>query len=158
MSEEMNRRVAKDTNMITRLSSRAIGRRAFTRLQLLIMFAIIVALDCAGLYALPGLMYPGGTSRTTIAEVRVQQLTYAVEVYKHNNDTFPATLEALAKVQPNGGAPLVTADQLLDPWGEPYGYDPAGPKNDGLRPDIWVDRPDGSIGNWPNVKGRRGTR
>jgi hypothetical protein len=41
------------------------------------------------------------------------------------------------------------ADKLVDPWRQPYGYDQAGAHNGGLKPDIWVNRPNRRIGNWP---------
>jgi hypothetical protein len=38
---------------------------------------------------------------------------------------------------------------LIDPWGKSFQYDPSGPKNQGLAPDIWTEAPDGSvIANW----------
>jgi hypothetical protein len=37
---------------------------------------------------------------------------------------------------------------LKDPWGESYGYDPAGPRNGGKHPDIWLELPGGPVGNW----------
>jgi hypothetical protein len=48
---------------------------------------------------------------------------------------------------------------LNDPWGNPYGYDPKGRKNDGKRPDIWAVTPDKTeIGNWPDQKKGYGRR
>jgi hypothetical protein len=42
---------------------------------------------------------------------------------------------------------------LKDPWGKPYSYDPAGPKNAGLKPDIWsAGGGKVLIGNWPAPK------
>ena len=41
------------------------------------------------------------------------------------------------------------ADAMHDPWQQPYGYDAAGTHNGGLLPDIWVNRPNHQIGNWP---------
>jgi hypothetical protein len=80
-------------------------------------------------------------------------LTEACDEYKVNNGDFPPSLAALAMPQPNGDPPLVEADRLVDPWRQPYGYDPAGARNGGRHADIWVNRPDGRvIGNWP---GRR---
>jgi hypothetical protein len=81
---------------------------------------------------------------------RLKTLTQACEMYHLNNDAWPPSLAALAKLQPDGKPPILAEKDLLDPWGKPYGYDPAGPKNNGQRPDIWVKLPDGSVaGNWP---------
>lgn len=93
-------------------------------------------------------------SKSRIARYQVHSLTRAAETYKQNNGAYPASLEALALPQPNGGLSIVLPDSLLDPWGQPYSYDAAGPNNDGLKPDIWCTRPDKDIGNWPANKRR----
>lgn len=87
--------------------------------------------------------------REMIARVQVEQLTSAVQTYKLNNSAYPVTLAFLAQPQPNGGPPLVQVDALFDPWGQGYNYNPAGPNNGGLKPDIWCQRRDKVIGNWP---------
>ena len=62
---------------------------------------------------------------------------------------FPMALNDLVE-----GIPpfLESKDALLDPWKQPFQYNPEGPKNGGLRPDIWTVTPDKEeIGNWPKV-------
>lgn len=135
--------------MVLRHSARAASRRAFTLLEVLIVVAIIVILAGVGVFAL---MPRYDEARERIARTQVLALTQAAEMYKLNNEDYPASLEQLAMPQPSGGVPLVTADKLLDPWGQPYGYNPAGPNNGSLKPDIWCNRPDKVIGNWPVLK------
>jgi hypothetical protein len=85
--------------------------------------------------------------------VDVQTLSRAVEAYKISNGEYPSGLDDLAKKQPGGGPALVEAGALKDPWGKPYSYDPAGPKNAGLKPDIWsAGGGKVLIGNWPAPK------
>jgi len=89
------------------------------------------------------------------ARLDVKALADAVAVYHLNNDgNFPQTLQELTQPQPNaGGKVIVAADALTDPWGKPYQYDPAGPKHNGEKPDVWTQAPDGTvIGNWPEKK------
>jgi hypothetical protein len=88
-------------------------------------------------------------SEDTAARGRVEFLSYVAELYKSRTGDYPRKLEALAERMPNGDKPLLPARALLDPWGNPYGYDPAGPKNRGVMPDIWVERSSRVIGNWP---------
>jgi hypothetical protein len=77
-------------------------------------------------------------------------VTQACEVYRRNNGVFPPDLEALAQPQPNGDGAILYEQALQDSWGRPWGYDPAGPRNGGARPDVWCNRPDGQVvGNWP---------
>lgn len=88
-------------------------------------------------------------------QAQLRTLTQACETYHLNNAAWPPSLDALAKKQPNGGAPIIEEKTLLDPWGKPYNYDPAGPKNNGLTADIWVKLPDGGVlGNWRGGAGQ----
>src|SRR5262245_43139568 len=135
--------------IVRRTVARAARRQAFTLLEVLVVVAIIVILAGVGVYAL---MPQLDVAKEKIAKAQVEGLTGAVQIYKLNNDDYPASLDLLAQQQPNGAAPLVTADKLHDPWGQPYGYNPAGPNNGGLKPDIWANRPDKQIGNWPAAK------
>jgi hypothetical protein len=82
-------------------------------------------------------------------QILLMRLMVACEEYHANNGRYPPTLAALAQQQPNGKPPLVEPDALKDPWGQPLGYDPAGPRNGGRCPDIWANRPGGKvIGNF----------
>lgn len=87
-------------------------------------------------------------SKEDKARIEVTNLTKAVEAYQKVKGNPPGKL-----------ADLVTAGYvdpkatLLDPWGNPYQYDPNGTKNGGRRPDIWAVNPDKKlIGNWPEEK------
>ncbi len=75
-------------------------------------------------------------------------LATACETYKLNNGDWPANLEALANNQPKGGRPIIQPALLAPKSAEKFKYDPKGLNNKGLRPDIWVDGPNGPIGNW----------
>jgi general secretion pathway protein G len=132
--------------MTVQRATRATARTAFTLLEILVVVAIIVVLaGIGGYYLLPRV----DEAKMKTAKLQVKALTEQCEIYKLNNDDFPQSLEALTTQQPNGGPPLIPADSLLDPWGQPYGYNMQGPNNGGLKPDIWVNRPTGQIGNWP---------
>jgi hypothetical protein len=53
-----------------------------------------------------------------------------------------------------GGPYLENADAIIDPWGQPYQYNPQGTNNNGTKPDIWTVAPNGDgkqIGNWPKL-------
>ena len=78
-------------------------------------------------------------------------LTHGCQAYCLKNDgRFPDNLAVLLEKNPNGGPYLESPDALIDPWGRPYQYDTNGPRNKGMRPDIWTVAPDGrTIGNWP---------
>lgn len=76
----------------------------------------------------------------------VRILTTAVETYRVRHDEFPEKLDDIAAYLEGG------KEALKDVWGQPYKYDPNGPKNGGKKPDIWSEGPPGQkqpIGNWP---------
>jgi hypothetical protein len=86
---------------------------------------------------------------TDVAEAQIKgPLTLACNAYYVRVGAYPPTLGALL-----GPPTLLDRDQLIDPWGRPYRYDPKGPKNNGMYPDIWTVTPDGiEIGNWPTAR------
>jgi general secretion pathway protein G len=83
-----------------------------------------------------------------LAKAGAKTLTIGVKSYQLRYESYPARLDQL--VQPPDGGPFVLPGALLDPWGRPFQYDPAGPRNHGKQPDIWTVTPKGEvIGNWP---------
>ncbi len=116
-----------------------------------LMFILVlgVALTCAYFLSRP----MDGDSKTDGARTMIKTLTNACDVYSLKRGRYPNKVEDLLKKDELGASYVRGADFLVDPWGRPYQYDPAGPRNNGLAPDIWTVAPDGTeIGNWP--KGR----
>jgi hypothetical protein len=95
-------------------------------------------------------------AKRDVARADVEALTRAAQAYKVQHGDYPPSLKALTEPQPDGGKPFLEKRSLLDPWGRPYQYDPAGEKNNGFRPDIWSLGPPGEvsavIGNWQRVE------
>ncbi len=90
-------------------------------------------------------------AKASTARAQIKHIDESVQIYKLERDEFPATLQELTR--PNNDQPaMLTSHDLIDPWKRPYKYDPAGPRNKGLQPDIWTDGPQGDgigrIGNW----------
>ena len=85
------------------------------------------------------------------AKSGVATLTLAMWSFKLKYGEVPNKLEELFK-PPDGGKPFVKKDDLVDPWGRPYEYDPKGPKHKGSKADIWSVGPRHKegviIGNW----------
>jgi hypothetical protein len=87
------------------------------------------------------------------AWVQARNLEKAVLTYKVKNGEYPPSLEVLAHPQPDGGAPLLKPEDIIDPWGKQYQYDPTGPNHKGEKPDIFTMALDGTkIGNWTDKK------
>jgi hypothetical protein len=90
-------------------------------------------------------------SQETRALIDVQSLSAQCETFKLNNGQYPSKIEELGQKQPGGGAALVPADRLRDPWGQLYRIDGAGTKNKRRRCDVWsIGHPIEKrvIGNW----------
>jgi general secretion pathway protein G len=121
-------------------------RRAFTLMEVLVVVAIIVMLAGVGGYYI---MQQYDNAKLSKAKMDVEGLSGLVEQYKLSNGEFPASIEALAMPQPNGGGPLSPPDKLKDPWGKPYQIDPSGTHNSGMKADVFTQAPNGQmIGNW----------
>lgn len=86
-------------------------------------------------------------------------LSQACKVYHRNNGEFPGQLRALIERDKAGIVYIDHPAALLDPWGNPYQYNPKGPNNRGDMPDIWTVAPDGTvIGNWSTLNQGRPAR
>jgi general secretion pathway protein G len=122
-------------------------RRGFTLLEILVVAAIIVVLaGVGGYYLLPQV----DVAKEKVAKAQVMgDLTTAVQSYKLNTGNYPASLEALTVQSENGDPPLLKHDAIISPFGAMYDYNPAGPNNGGMQPDISCTTPGGkTIGNW----------
>jgi general secretion pathway protein G len=113
-------------------------RRAFTLLEVLIVVAIIVMLAGVGGYYL---FQRYEEAKVGVARTDAKALAEQVEIYKLNNDgASPASIEALATTQPNGGAPLVPAEKVRDPWNQLYQID-----SSGLKARVFTTSPSGVV-------------
>jgi hypothetical protein len=84
-----------------------------------------------------------------VAKQKARDIAKACEMYATLNDgNLPPNLQALTQPQPSGKA-IIKSEDILDPWGKEYQYDPIGPNHQGARPDVWTTSPGGKqIGNW----------
>jgi len=90
------------------------------------------------------------------AKAIVLALDRAVQTYKLTTGDFPKNLEVLAESPGDGLKPFVEKAALKDGWGRPIQYDVKGPRNKGIKPDIWSLGPPEEkaalIGNWETKK------
>jgi len=91
--------------------------------------------------------------KAEIARIQAYNLEKSLRAYFVDHDSmYPKDLTDLTLKSDNGG-PYIDAEGLLDPWGKPYSFDPAGPRNGGKKPDVFTRSPEGKlIGNWPDQK------
>jgi hypothetical protein len=107
----------------------------------------------AGLAAIRRVVTDRAGGRADAAVCGVRGLSDAVASYELRHGRPPERLEQLL-ARSADVKPFIDAAALTDPWGRPYQYDPAGPKNAGVRPDVWSLGPPAGpakvIGNWPD--------
>jgi hypothetical protein len=80
----------------------------------------------------------------------VGRLEKAVGVFAKLYQTLPTTLQQLVESQ-NGDEPILEKRAIVDPWDQPYHYDPEMRHPDTGAPLIWSDGPPGKekpISNW----------
>jgi general secretion pathway protein G len=98
----------------------------YTLLELLVVMGILAILTAL---ATPQLMGYFGKAKTQSAQVQIQSIGTALELYYMENGSYPSQsvgLKALVE-QPReathwNGPYLKKAQNLLDPWGRPYQY------------------------------------
>ncbi len=133
---------------------------AFTLIELLVVVAIIAILAALALSALGYVQKKGARSR---AEAEVAALSAAIESYKVDYGTYPASNNLYLELTGQAGtgvrntnkvyfearSNMLSGRQIIDPWGNSYGYEPSSPTfNTGFF-DLWSTAgPDPNSNNW----------
>lgn len=121
-------------------------RTAFTLLEVLVVVAIIVMLAGVGGYYV---MQQYESAKVSKARIDCAGLSGLVEQYRLAHNQPPASIQALAETQPDGSPPLMGLEKAIDPWNKPYQLDPTGPRNNGMKADVFTITPRGiTVGNW----------
>jgi general secretion pathway protein G len=113
----------------SRISLRAQLERndaGYTLLELLVVMGILAILTA---FATPQLMGYFGKAKVQSAQLQIENINTALELYYMENGAYPsanAGLRALVEATPEAprwnGPYLKKAKNLLDPWGRPYQY------------------------------------
>jgi general secretion pathway protein G len=108
------------------LPKRRRNEAGYTLLELLVVMGILAVLTAI---ATPQLMGYFGKAKTQSAQVQIQNIGTALELYYMENGSYPSAgvgLKALVEAPPEAqhwnGPYLKKAQNLLDPWGRPYQY------------------------------------
>ncbi|WP_349630126.1 type II secretion system major pseudopilin GspG [Bradyrhizobium manausense] len=109
-----------------RRSKRRPGMAGYTLLELLVVMGILAALTAM---ATPQVMGYFGKAKTQSAQLQIENINTALEMYYVENGSYPSSsagLRALVEATPEAprwnGPYLKNAKTLLDPWGRPYQY------------------------------------
>jgi len=132
-------------------------RAGFTLIEVLLVLVILVIL---GTLAVGMFTRTQETANVKAAKSQIGLFKTPLDTYHLDVKRYPSRLEDLITrpadiSNPNkwNGPYLDSTTVPLDPWGQPYQYDPQGTRNPN-RPDIWSLGPDGvdntadDIGNW----------
>jgi general secretion pathway protein G len=108
------------------LGKRCRNDAGYTLLELLVVMGILAILTAI---ATPQLMGYFGKAKTQSAQIQIQSIGTALELYYMENGSYPSQsvgLKALVEPPPEAthwnGPYLKKAQNLLDPWGRPYQY------------------------------------
>jgi hypothetical protein len=84
------------------------------------------------------------------AKAQITLLSMVIKEYMRDHQGQPpGDLKALLVRDATGFGPYLEDELIITtPWGGTYLYDRNGPNNRGVKPDVWVDGPRGTIGNW----------
>jgi general secretion pathway protein G len=104
-----------------RAAKPALKRAAFTLMEVLVVAAILVIL--ASVASVGFLRYLDDAKEST-AKAGVAKLETAVGAFKISHGDYPQSLMDLTVVDEGKAAPL-EQKELLDPWDQPYVYEPA---------------------------------
>ena len=86
-------------------------------------------------------------SKLTNAQSMVESIDTYCFLYAFDRGEYPKSLDDLVNYSRFQDARRDA--NFSDPWGNRIQYDPTGPRNDGVKPDIWTTNPSGKIiGNW----------
>jgi general secretion pathway protein G len=135
---------------MTARKQRALRRAGFTLMEVLVVVAILVVLAGTG-----GVVYMKylDDAKKDIAKMNVQTIDDAVQSYKIRNGDYPTDLNVLTQPGQDGGAAVLEAKHLLDPWGRPIVYEPQNLHPSTHKPHVYSNGPNpgnaaGKISNW----------
>jgi general secretion pathway protein G len=130
----------------------------FTLIEMLVVLVIIGLLATV---ATPPVIRYLGKAKTDTSKIQIQALGAAVDMFRLDNDRYPATEEGLQALMARPAnaerwnGPYVKKDSsLLDPWGQRYQYRSPGEHGDYDLFTLGADRTQGGtgenadVGNW----------
>ncbi len=120
--------------MIRKTVSRLRRSQGFTLIELLVALAILALI--AGI-AVPQVLKYLASAKTDTAQIQIESLGGALDLYRLDVGRYPAESEGLKALVERSleaerwnGPYIKKADGLIDPWGNPYIYDFPGEHGD----------------------------
>jgi general secretion pathway protein G len=134
--------------MIVTTRIRPNRRLALTLMEVMVVAAILVILAGVGAISVLGYL---SDAKEKAARVGVQTLEDAVNAYYLDYNQYPNELADLTVTLPDGRAAKLDQKALVDPWGQPYGYEPTNLNPNTKKPHIFSNGEPGSgrpVANW----------
>jgi len=106
--------------------SPGLAEAGYSLLELLVVLAILALVIAI---AAPRVIGYLSTSKVKVAEIQIQNIVTALDMYRMDNATYPTEQQGLKALveRPEGaqswnGPYLTRGDGIVDPWGRPYAY------------------------------------
>ncbi len=134
--------------MIVNTRIRNSRRPALTLMEVMVVAAILVIL--AGVGAISVFAYLSD-AKEKAAKIGVKTLEDACSSYYLDYNSYPNELADLTVTLPDGRAAKLPQTALLDPWNQPYQYEPTNLNPNTKTPHIYSNGEPGSgrpISNW----------
>lgn len=110
----------------SRAATRSLAQAGYSLLELLVVLAILALVIAI---AAPRVIGYLSTSKVKVAQIQIQNIVTALDMYRMDNAGYPTEQQGLKALveRPEGaqawnGPYLTRADGLTDPWGRPYVY------------------------------------
>ena len=133
----------------------------FTLIELLIVIAILGLLAALGATQLSGYL---GRARSDTAQLQIDQLTTALDLFRIDVGRLPTTDEGLNLLEAPAGASkwrgpyLKKRDAIVDPWGKPFSYRRPGERGEYDIVSFGADGRKGGTGEDLDVSNSQSTR
>ena len=111
-------------------SSQSLNSAGVTLLELIIVIALVGSLV---VYLASNLLGVGDSAKEDQSYIAMSQIGQSLQMYRVHNNRLPTAEQGLQALVQNPGVPswrgpYIETNKLIDPWGNPFSYEAASPR------------------------------